>query len=88
MLNPATIVLAILFVICLAAFLFGVFQHLLAFRAMPIPAGIVGRPLVSAIRTFIHMTAQSGGSALTYCMKCFPLLDRHRVAVCICISIL
>lgn len=33
------------------------FQQRLAFGAMPVPAGIVGRPLVSAIRAFIHMAA-------------------------------
>lgn len=63
------------------------FQQRLAFGAMPVPAGIVGRPLVSAIRTLIHMTAQSSGSALPYCIKCFSLLDCHRVAAFICIAI-
>jgi len=64
------------------------FQQRLAFGAMPVPAGIVGRPLVSAIRTLIHMTAQSSGSALPYCMKCFPLLDCHRMVAFICIAVL
>ena len=63
------------------------FQQRLAFGAMPVPAGIVGRPLVSAIRTLIHMTAQSSGSALPYCIKRFPLLDCHRMAAFICFAI-
>ena len=64
------------------------FQHLLTFWTMPVPAGVVGRPLVSAIRAFIHMAAQGGSSALTNCIKCFPLLDCHRVAAFICIAVL
>ena len=63
------------------------FQQRLAFWAMPVPAGIVRRPLVSAIRTFIHMTAQRSGSALKYCLKSFSLLDCHRVAAFVCIAI-
>ena len=63
------------------------FQQRLAFGTMPVPAGIIGRPLVSAIRTRIHMTAQSSGSALSDCVKCFFLLGCHRMAAFICIAI-
>ena len=63
------------------------FHEHLAFRAMPVPTGIVGWTLVSALRAFIHVAAQSRRPAKLYCPEIFLLLVSHGMTAFICISI-
>jgi hypothetical protein len=63
------------------------FHEHLTFRAMSVPAGIVGRTLVSAFRAFIYMTAQSRCSAKLYRPESFLLLVSHGMTAFICVAI-
>ncbi len=55
------------------------FREALTFRTMPVPAGIVGDPYISAVITGIYMRPQGGGPAVDNVPRSLPLDTAHPV---------